>query len=82
VGFGAGVGATHVAPRKHRSVIWADGRAGDTPVYAAEDLSGAGTHVPGPAIVEAVDTTIVVPAHWHLTTDHHRQYILQAEAQS
>lgn len=80
VSFGGGGEVLHVGPRSRRSVIWADGLPADTPVYAAEDLAGGGAHVAGPAIVEAVDTTVVVPPRWQLRTDDHHQYILETEA--
>jgi len=82
VGFGNGAAAHRVAPRKRRTVVWAVAGASDTPIYAAEDITGAGAQLVGPAIIEAVDTTIVVPAGWRLTSDIHHQYILTAEARS
>ncbi len=83
VGLGHAVLAGPVQPRTRRGVIWAsDGEAGDTPVYAASELAGAGAHVAGPAVVEALDTTIVIPGGWELTTDPHGQFILETEAKS
>lgn len=83
VGLGQAILAGPVQPRTRRGVIWAaDGVATDTPVYAAAELAGAGAHVAGPAVVEALDTTIVIPGGWQLTTDRHGQFILETEAES
>ena len=83
-----------VVPRGHREVVWGGGRKVMTPIYHAEDVLGRPvgivgpsdkieavdkTEISGPAVIEAVDTTIVVPYQWKLKTDVHRQFILSRE---
>jgi N-methylhydantoinase A len=52
------VGADHAAPARHRSV-WFDGPV-DTAIYERSAL-GLGQEIHGPAIVEQLDTTTVIP---------------------
>jgi N-methylhydantoinase A len=48
-------------PVSRRRVVFDDGAVvEDTPIYARSDL-GAGTSLEGPAIIEQLDSTIVVP---------------------
>jgi N-methylhydantoinase A len=48
------------AKRPARSIYWPDlGRFRNTPVYDGEELA-TGNRIPGPAIVETADTTVVV----------------------
>lgn len=61
------------APRETRSVTWSDGATVDTAVYDLGSLD-----VAGPAIVEAPDTTIVVPAGWTFRVDEYGNGRLEA----
>jgi N-methylhydantoinase A len=40
----------------------------ETPVYARSDL-GAGTALEGPAVIEQLDSTTVIPPGWHAEVD-------------
>ncbi len=62
------------AARGKRPVSW-DGQATDTPIYDWDALQ-AGNIVAGPAVVEGQTTTYLVPAHWTLTMDEHRNGLL------
>ncbi len=57
-------------PRSHRPVMF-DGNVSyvDTPIFDRADLA-KGQQIEGPAIVEQLDTTTVVPPGWQSTTDH------------
>lgn len=62
-----------------REVWWDDsGRPVETPVYDASRLN-AGNTVHGPAIVEAMDTTIVIPHETKYSIDHYDTGIFEAE---
>ena len=56
--------------RKGSRTVWWNpaGSAVQTAVYEWDRLR-PGAHVTGPAIIESIDTTYLVPAHWDLTID-------------
>ncbi|PWJ54380.1 N-methylhydantoinase A/acetophenone carboxylase [Quadrisphaera granulorum] len=62
-----------------RTVHWPDGEA-QTPVYA-QDLLRAGNAVPGPCIVEAPYTTVVVEPGYSLEVDQHLNFVITADRQ-
>ena len=60
-------GSTSAAPVGHRPV-WFDDRFTETPVYRRADI-GPGTRIVGPAIVEEVESTTVLPPDFVLGVD-------------
>ena len=65
------------ALKGHREA-WFDGQLLDTPVYDGARLV-AGNEIEGPAIIEEVTTTIVVPGSYNCTVDNIRGYQLFSE---
>lgn len=63
------------AALKRRRLCWFDGKEIDTPVYEGEKLL-AGNSIKGPAIIEELATTVVVPNNFAMTVDGRRNYIL------
>ncbi|MBS7742760.1 MULTISPECIES: hydantoinase/oxoprolinase family protein [unclassified Chelatococcus] len=61
------VPARHATPVGHRT-IWREGRQVTAAVYARADV-GAGAVIPGPAIVEQLDTTTFVLPGWRAEAD-------------
>jgi N-methylhydantoinase A len=55
-------------PTEHRSVYFSRDGFQDTPIYRREELSG-GCHLRGPAVVEEVASTTVVPEGFALRVD-------------
>lgn len=80
VGFAAVAGTGSAAPRTSRMVTWQDGTARATAIYAADAVVAARGALAGPAIVEARDTTLVVPPGWRLEVDGHGQFVLARAA--
>lgn len=80
VGFPTLEGSGAVASKGSRIVVWKSGEARDTAVYDADALIAAAGSLAGPAIVEARDTTVVVPPGWHLSVDRHGQLALSRPA--
>jgi N-methylhydantoinase A len=70
------------AIKGHRQA-WFDGQELDTPVYEGAKLT-AGNVIEGPAIIEEVTTTVVVPVSYRCTVDniHGYQLELKSKAQS
>jgi len=75
------------APKKEeprpsqRKIYWRDrGEAVDTPVYAGPDL-GPGHVVPGPAVVEFPETTIVIQPFAQAVVDGSGNFIIDLEAE-
>ncbi|WP_161976352.1 hydantoinase/oxoprolinase family protein [Mycolicibacterium sp. CH28] len=65
----------------HRPVYWGTALGNHTtPVYRHERLQ-SGNSFPGPAIVEAADTTIVVPPQWVLTFDEYGTCVLERRSE-
>ena len=60
---------------KRRRPCWFEGREVDTPVYDGSRLL-AGCRLEGPAIIEEVTTTVVVPASFRCTVDRWKNYLL------
>ncbi len=58
---------TRPVPSANRTV-WHKGRALSAAIYARADI-GAGAVVPGPAVVEQLDTTTLILPGWHATAD-------------
>ncbi len=69
----AGVDASG-AIKSHRQA-WFDGKEYETPVYDGGKLA-AGNKFEGPAIIEEVTTTVVVPVSYNCTVDNIRGYQL------
>jgi N-methylhydantoinase A len=67
------------APRSHRRVWFAETGGAETPVYWRPDLA-AGATFNGPAIVEQVDSTTVVPPGFTAKIDGWLNIILRLEA--
>ncbi len=65
---GAADGTLSDAQRGSRQVWFEDAGRIDCAIYDRRALPG-GERVPGPAIIEAADTTVVVPPGWRLTCD-------------
>jgi N-methylhydantoinase A len=63
------------ARRGERRAFFGDGWV-DTPVYD-EALLRPGNELTGPAVIEAVDTTIVVPPGWHYSKDQFANGVIQ-----
>ena len=67
------------ATRQHTRNVWfAETDFVATPVHWRDGLV-PGTHIAGPAIIEAVDSTTVVPPQWHAAVDD-RGYIRLSRA--
>jgi N-methylhydantoinase A len=60
---------------KRRRQCWFEGKEVDTPVYEGGKLQ-AGNHIAGPAIIEELTTTVVVPTNFTMAVDDWRNYIL------
>jgi N-methylhydantoinase A len=56
------------APSTTRQVRFDDGSAHETPVYLRSDLP-AGVGIEGPAVVDQLDSTTVIPPGWHAEVD-------------
>ncbi len=70
------------AALKGRRMVWFDGLTGaEVPIYERDRL-GVGTSLCGPAIVEQMDATTVIPAGWTALVDAHGNLILDAEGTS
>ncbi len=80
VGFPTIGGSGVVEPKGSRTVTWKEGGAQETEIYDADAVLAAAGALSGPVIVEACDTTIVVPAGWHLSVDGHGQFVLTRAA--
>ncbi|MFQ5660301.1 MAG: hydantoinase/oxoprolinase family protein [Gammaproteobacteria bacterium] len=48
----------------------------ETPIYAGERVV-AGNVIPGPAVIEEANTTVVIPAAYRATVDEYKNFILQ-----
>ncbi|MGE0651418.1 MAG: hydantoinase/oxoprolinase family protein [Alphaproteobacteria bacterium] len=69
-------GTSAAAAMKGRRTVWFDGHAGvDVPVYERDGL-GRGTHLAGPALVEQMDATTVIPVGWNADVDAFGNLIL------
>ncbi|MCZ7661772.1 MAG: hydantoinase/oxoprolinase family protein [Thermoleophilia bacterium] len=67
---------TGAALKGERKCYWeAAGGFADTPIYDISKL-GVGSEVPGPAIVEASDTTYVVTPSWMFGVDEYGNYAM------
>ncbi|MDX1483456.1 MAG: hydantoinase/oxoprolinase family protein [Alphaproteobacteria bacterium] len=67
------------AALKGRRMVWFDGLTGsEAPVYERERLT-VGARLTGPAIVEQMDATTVIPAGWRAEVDAYGNLILEAE---
>ena len=64
--------------RERRRDVWFEGFV-ETPVHWRDGL-GAGTELAGPAIIEAMDSTTVIPPGWHARIDEHGYISLSAPA--
>jgi N-methylhydantoinase A/oxoprolinase/acetone carboxylase beta subunit len=59
-----------------RAAYWAALGSVDTPVYG-QDMIRCGNVIPGPAIIEAEDTTIVVEPGWRYTLDEYLNGVIE-----
>lgn len=65
--------------RKGQRVVWFDGlRGSEVPVFERDRLA-IGCRLEGPAIVEQMDATTVIPAGWRAEVDAYGNLILEAE---
>ncbi len=55
---------------------WFDGTMADTPVYRRHTLL-PGPTIAGPAIIEEISSTVVVPEGWNATVDRHLSLVLR-----
>lgn len=62
-------------PREHREVVFGDGGAVRTAIYRREDLS-PGSEIEGPAVVEQLDTTIVLSPEDRALVDGYSNMII------
>jgi N-methylhydantoinase A len=69
---------TMPAPMTHRTVWFAETGSVEAPIYWRPDL-GAGARFSGPAIVEQLDSTVVVPPGTVATVDPRLNLILRTE---
>jgi N-methylhydantoinase A len=67
------------APRSHRRVWFAETGGAETPIYWRPDLA-AGATFKGPAIVEQVDSTTVVPPGFETQIDGWLNIIIRQDA--
>lgn len=58
--------------------VWFDGRSLDTPVYRRDDLP-CGFALAGPAVVEQVDSTAVIPPGSHATVDRYLNILIRVK---
>ena len=73
---GHNVSTCHAPAPKGRRQVWFDAaRATDVPVFEREAI-GRGGKVKGPAIVEQMDATTVIPADWDGEVDAFGNLIL------
>lgn len=70
--------AASPAPKAHRRVHFDSGWV-DTPVHDRAAL-GVGTSLQGPAIIDEMSSTTILPAHWCLTVDPAGNLILESVA--
>ena len=68
-------GADVNAALKEERQVYFKGGWQTTPVYAREQMH-AGQRVPGPALVEAVDTTVLVPPEMALAIDEYDNMVM------
>ncbi|TAK36757.1 MAG: hydantoinase/oxoprolinase family protein [Chloroflexota bacterium] len=68
-------GSDPSAARKGSRQIYRDGRWQETPIYE-RGLLRCGNSIIGPAVVEAIDSTYVVPSGFRLTIDQHLNGVL------
>ena len=67
------------APMQRRPVWFGGAEPADTPVFWRDDI-GAGARIAGPAIVEQLDSTTVIPPGVAAEVDQWRNLILRVEA--
>jgi N-methylhydantoinase A len=70
-----GLGADQARTGRRPMIFTADGRTQDTPVYAGARL-GAGDHIPGPAVIEEITTTLVIEPGWTAQLHESGVYVL------
>jgi N-methylhydantoinase A len=63
-------------PGEHRQAIFGDGKAVQTAIYRRDDLR-AGSRIEGPAIVEQLDSTVVVPPGDEVEVDGYSNIIIR-----
>jgi N-methylhydantoinase A len=78
--IGAG-GEDASAALKRRRVCWFDGKEVDAPVYDGTRIL-AGNRIPGPAIIEEMTTTVVIPGRTSCAVDRWKNYILTRETRA
>jgi N-methylhydantoinase A/oxoprolinase/acetone carboxylase beta subunit len=67
------------AALKGKRMVWFDGLKGaEVPVYERDKIA-VGASFAGPAIVEQMDATTVIPAGWGAHVDEYGNLILEAE---
>jgi N-methylhydantoinase A len=66
-------------PINRRTVHYADGDVAETPIYRREDIP-AGATFKGPAIIEQLDSTVVVPPGWGVEIDEYLNIRMSEEA--
>ena len=64
------------ALKGEREIFWGDDGYRKTKVYHREKL-GVGNRIFGPVIIEAKDTTYVVPEGWEFTMDRYMNGMIQ-----
>ena len=77
--IGAGKGAHETLKGTRPMVFTGDGVPQDTPVYDGSAM-GAGDTLHGPAVIEEVNTTIVVEPGWKVSLHESGVYVLMADA--
>jgi N-methylhydantoinase A len=66
-------------PINRRTVHYADGVVAESPIYRREDIP-AGATFKGPAIIEQLDSTVVVPPGWGVEIDEYLNIRMSEEA--
>ena len=64
--------------RKGTRKVWFKGAGRVDCAIHDRDAMGAGAEAPGPAVIEAIDTTIVIPPGWTARADDNGYIIMEA----
>jgi N-methylhydantoinase A/oxoprolinase/acetone carboxylase beta subunit len=65
-------------PERHRRVVFAEGGAHETPIYAGDRLA-PGTAIAGPAVILEPTSTLVIDPGAHVRVSEHGTYVIDTE---
>jgi N-methylhydantoinase A len=71
------IGGSGVIRPKARRMVHFDDAWTDTPIFDRADLA-VGTHLSGPAIIDEMSATTIVPPSWSVTVDANGNLLLEA----